>query len=282
MPVKRVRRRWVAVAFVALALGVCCSQGDTAGSTPEARVILFDSSLSGQLRPVAELACQFLEQHRSQLTGEQLAVAEEIVRREFGEEALRERILARLSETESSEHLESVLEWLDTPIGKRASAAQALANDPARLTDMKRFIEEKYENPPSSERVALIERFIEADLAAETSSNKMLFATLGAAVMIDSLKPEAERRGPEALRASSEAQKQLVMPIFKEMSAIIYQFAFENLSDEEIDSIVRFTESGAGRWYHQVTSQALTDALLETAMGVGDTYIAALDAQPAS
>lgn len=284
MPVNRVGRRWAAsaAAAAALALGLACGKGETASSAPEAPTVLFETAVSGQLQPIADLACQFLEQHRAQLTDQQLAVAEEVVRREFGAEALRRRVLARLSEAAQGEQLEPVLQWLGSPIGERAAAAQAMASDPKALTEMKHFVEEKHEHPPSSERVALIERFNEAALTAETSSNTVLFATLGAAVMIDSIKPDAERLGPEKLRASSEARKPLVIPIFKEMSAIIYQLAFDNLSDEEIGAIVQFTESDAGRWYHQITSKALADALSETAMGVGDTYVAALDANPSS
>jgi len=274
--------RFAALAVTAFGLGLSCSDGKTANSETEARETLFESALSGQVKPVAELAYQALTRSRRQLTDEQFAVAEKIVRREFGEEKLEHRILTRLADASQNEHLEAVLDWLRSPLGERVSNAWVAASDPATLSAMKSFVEEKNANPPSRRRVELIERFNESALTSEISSNTLLLAALGAAVMVDAIRPADQRIGPEELRASTDARQQLVIPIFNEMSSIVYLLVFRDFSDEELEAVVQFAESDDGRWYYQTTASALVESLLETANGIGETYVAALSKKPAS
>ena len=94
--------------------------------------------------------------------------------------------------------------------------------------------------------------------------------------------PNACRTGPEALMKSLNSQRELLKPIFEETSAVTSLFAFRNLSDEEIEALVAFSESEAGQWYHGTTSSAFLETLHETTASLGDAFLAALRAHSKS
>jgi len=94
--------------------------------------------------------------------------------------------------------------------------------------------------------------------------------------------PNIENLGPEALLDSMNSQRSLLEPIFEETSAMTSLFAFRDLSDEELEALVIFAESAAGRWYHGTTSSVFLETLRETTASLGDTFIVALLAQPPS
>ena len=65
------------------------------------------------------------------------------------------------------------------------------------------------------------------------------------------------------------SKRALLEPIFEETSAVTSLFAFRDLSDEEIEAFVIFSESEAGRWYHETTSSVFLETLRETTASLG-------------
>lgn len=274
--------------FLALLLATApiWSQGcsDTTPADPNAgmREIYALSDLPGQLPHVRGSADGALAQQQGQFTAEQLEIAKQVIGQQFASEKLEERVLELLEKQAEREHLKKTLEWLRTPLARKIMQARIAIHDPSGSAEMKSFVDQKEANPPSEKRLELIERCDAAALFSSIMSEAVLLPAYGIAVMVDTLKPEDERLGPEALLETMDSQRVLLEPIFEEMSAITSLFAFRDLSDEEIEAFVSFSESEAGKWYHGTTSGVFLDTLRETAANLGNTLVGALLAQSSS
>jgi hypothetical protein len=155
-------------------------------------------------------------------------------------------------------------------------AERASAWSPTGPMQMKSFIEQLRHNPPSQRRLALIEQYDEATKASGFATETMLLAGYGVSVMYDALKPVGERMGPQKLRDSIPTQRGVLIPIFKETSAIAAAYAFRDISDDELESFVKFAASQPGQWLYATTSTTFLDALLGKTANLGTLFLAAL------
>jgi hypothetical protein len=269
-----------------LATALVWSQGcsDTTPADPNAGMqeIYYLSDLSGQIRPVLGYVDSALAKQQAQLTAEQFEIAKQVIREQFASEKLEKRVLEFLEKRAAGEYLDEALEWLRTPLGKKIMRAKIATYSPVDPAEMTSFVEQKQANPPSQKRLELIERYDTAALLSALASTTVLLSAHGAAAMADAVKPEDERLGPEALLKSMNSQSALLEPIFEETSAVTSLFTFRDFSDEEIEALVVFSESEAGKWYHGTTSSVFLETLWETTTSLGDTFIVALPAQPSS
>jgi len=274
--------------FAALLLATASvwSQGcsDTTPADPNAgmRDIYYLSDLPGQIPPVRRYVDGALAQQHSQFTAEQLEIAKQVIREQFASEKLEKRMLEFLEKQAGREYLDETLEWLRTPLGRKIMQARIAIHGPVGSAEMTRFVEQKEVNPPSKKRLELIERYDAAAILSGMASGTVLLSAYGTAVMIDALKPEGERLGPEALLESMNSQRSLLEPIFEETSAVTSLFAFRNFSDEEVEALVIFAESEAGKWYHGTTSSVFLNTLREATANLGKALVVAILAKSSS
>lgn len=240
------------------------------------------SDLSGRIQPVLGYAKEALAKREEEFTAEQLEIAKRVIREQLASEKLEGHVLEVLEKRPADAHLDEALEWLRTPLGKKVTRAKIAICGPVDPDEMAEFAEQKRANPPSQKRLELIERYDDSALLSAMASTTVLLSSYGVAAMVEALKPEGERLGPEALLKSMNSQRALLEPIFEETFAVTSLFGFRDLSDEEIEALVVFSESEAGQWYHGITSSVFLEALRETTARLGESFTAALRAKSAS
>lgn len=267
----------------ALATGLGCEKAmETADPNAQMREIYFLSSLPGQVAPVRLYVEQALGQQRSLFSEEQFEIAESVVSNQMSAEKLEAATLKRLTEQPQREFMQEGLDWLKTPVVRKFMSLRSSAWSPAGLQQMKTYMEHEQQNPPSAERLALIERYDTATNSSGLTAETMLLAAYGVAVMHDTLQPIEARLGPQKLQESMASQRSVLGPIFKETSMVAHKFAFSQASDEEVAAIVEFSESDAGQWLFTTMSTTFLNAALESTANLGTLFIAALPEPPAS
>jgi hypothetical protein len=259
-----------------------CSEPQPKDPNAGVREIYALSDLPARIAHVVDYANEALAKQREQFAEEPFEIAKRVIREQLAPERLEEQVLESLAERAEREHVEVALEWLESPLGEKVVRDRAASYEPADPEEVASFVEGTRVNPPSRKRLELIERYGAAAHLSRMTSESVLLSAYGVAVMVDSLKPEPERQGPQALKASMISKRALLEPIFQETSAVSSLFAFRDLSDEELGTLVSFSESESGRWYHDTTSSVFLDALLDTTANLGSALLVALAAQPAS
>jgi len=259
-----------------------CSNPAHAEANAGMREIYRLSDLSGRIQLVLGYADEALAKQQAQFTAEQLEIAKQVLREQLAAEKLERRLLETLEKRPGGEYLDAALGWLRTPLGKKITRARIASYGPVDPAEMADFAEQKQANPPSEKRLELIERYGDTALLSAMESTTMLLSTYGVAAMVDALKPEDERLGPEALLSSMNSRRALLEPIFQETSAVTCQFAFRDFSDAELEALVAFSESDAGQWYHGMTSSVFLETLREATASLGEAFVAALRARSES
>jgi hypothetical protein len=261
---------------------LACSETIPVEPNPAMEEIYRLSDLRGQIETVIEYIDGALEPHRATFTAEQFEVAEELVKKQFAAEKLEQETLERLTAQSSPEFLDETLAWLRTPIVAKVMQAKSATWSPKGMAGMKSVVDQRQKNPPSSKLFELIERYDQAASQSEVAQDTIQLSGLAVAVMADSLRPAPEQQGITALQASMNARRNLIKPFFKEMSIVTSLVYFQDLSEEEIEAFVTFSESEAGKWYYETTSSAFLETLQEVAENLGAIFVAVLQAQPSS
>jgi hypothetical protein len=261
---------------------LACSETTPVEPNPAMDEIYWLSDLQGQIETVVEYTNGALDPQREQFTAEQFEVAKQLVREQFAAKKLTQMTLARLQAEGSSPFVDEALAWLQTPTVRKVMKAKGATWSPTGLAGMKSVVDQRKQDPPSEKRLELVERYDQAAGQSEVVQSTIQMSGLAVAVMADSLEPAPEQQGIPALQASMNARRKLIKPFFKEMSIVTSLVYFHDLSEEEIEAFVAFSESEAGRWYYETTSSAFLDTLQEVAEDLGRVFVAALQAQPSS
>jgi len=277
----RALSKWLVIPAALVAMS--CEQAmEPADPNAKMREIYFLSFLPGQVQPVETYVLQALDQQQQLFTPEQLKIGRQVVSEATRADKLEALTVERLAEQPQREFLDEGLEWLKTPPVRKFMALAAATWTADGMDDMKQYFLSEAENPPSDERMALIERYDQATNYSGLSAETMLLAAYGVAVMHDSLQPVEERVGPKKLQDEMATQRPVLTPIFKETSIVAHKFAFSQSTDEEVKAIVEFAESIPGQWLYTTISTTFLNAVLEATANLGGQFVAALpEEQPA-
>jgi hypothetical protein len=276
--------RMFAVLLLAISLvwSTGCSESPPADPNAGMRELYDLSDLPRQVQPLAAFIESTLEQQRAQFTSEQFEVAKQVIRTQFNPDDLAGQARDRVEKQPQRDLLGATLESLRSPAVRNVIQAKVTVLRPSRAEEMKAFFEQERASPATQKRRELIERYDRSARASSIAAEIMLLSANCVTVMANALTPPEERLGPAALRKSTIERQKLLEPIFEEMTLVVSLFGFRNISDEELESFVTFSESEAGKWYYEITSAALLGTLRDITANLDTVFIAALPTRPSS
>jgi hypothetical protein len=231
--------------------------------------IFFLSGLEAQLDVVGEslgAAIALQIQHLPPAQGQAL---ERAVLREFSADALQREVERYLERAHQSRHAELVLQWLRSPIGRRIAKLDLAAARPEGAPALQTHALNIGSNPPSAARVSLIRELDAAtgmtDFTVDAALTSALATTLGANAEL----PPAKQGVESDIRASVEAQRGVLRPEIEKMTTSSMLYSYQSLEDGELRSYIDFSNSEAGRWYHESVKSALLSTLEGASTRVG-------------
>lgn len=165
--------------------------------------------------------------------------------------------------------IDEVLAWLASDTGRRITAIEEKASEPAealKMMESGRKVLEGIDAP----RAALINRMLDATKAAEFNASVMINTT-GAVLRGVELAAGDAPESPEAdkLIARLRERRPQIVAAMRGDAAAGFAYLYATLSDAEVGQYVRFAESDAGTKYHDVTGRAIEIALTEGAQEMG-------------
>jgi hypothetical protein len=211
-------------------------------------------SLSG----IADIVTTFPEQIHRQLhrpdtvaDSDTVAAVEQRLRSAYSSmdmmAVLNDYVASRLS----SNQLDSILAWYDSPLGRRLAEAERQAETAAGREGMQAFLTEFDKQPVARERVRLVRRFEEAGRLARINLAVMRALYETEFVAVNALRPSQARLDGEHLQAQMQQQfydvRELILPgLAVNMMAISY-YTLRSFNNSEISSYIAFLESGNGQ-----------------------------------
>jgi hypothetical protein len=176
---------------------------------------------------------------------------------------MQEKVRAKMSSALSEKQIDDVLVWLDAPLGRRITALENAANDPAAAPKMQAYAAEVQRNPARDSRIQLIRELNRAS-GAEDMMNTITEATaLASTLGINAAQPVQRQIPAERIRKLIKDNMPRIHKQTAQFAMLAFLYTYRELSDQEVETYLKFAKSASGVAYHKSSATGFTDALLE-------------------
>lgn len=204
---------------------------------PFAREVVLQADLGGEPSGPAEIR----------------AVAE-IMERHYEPGKMNDELVVNLKRQLDVERMGRYLEMLRRPIALKMNSREIREVPPEAVKET----QEKYrKNPPSPERVKLLQSIDDATRTTEVALE--MSATISRS-MVDTMLAELQKKGknvPKEARQMVASQLNTMRDQARAQIRSVHFAAYRNASDEELAEYVKLIDTDTGRWGHEVLANAI-------------------------
>lgn len=188
----------------------------------------------------------------------------------FAPKKLRETMLSELNAKLTAQDVKEVLQWLDSPTGKKCTRLEEAASTSEAQADMQQYAAKLQASPPTSERLKALREFDSAVKATEGAVDTAINTQVALALAIIATFP-AERQMPlDAVSREMEKNRPALEANVRSQVLISHLYTYRSLTEAEIRVYAAFAKSPAGLKYHSASRDAFKKAILEGAVKWGD------------
>lgn len=185
-----------------------------------------------------------------------------VARDAYRGDSLRAELAQRLAERPGAAHLGEVRAFLHGSAWQRLSKARAYIRTPTGQKALATFLAQIASRPPNEQRLSRVRQLLHASRDIEVMSALSFTATRAALeATVDALPPELAR-GYEQWRSSQQESAESFERSVTRTLLLQDYFALHALSDAQLEEVLRFWRSDAGRWWAEARAEE-TRALVE-------------------
>lgn len=193
---------------------------------------------------------------------EVLNVFNSVVKVRYSPDYYRSSMLKTLDEALTMEELLELVEWYNSPLGKKILQLEAFANNPTNEASIERYIEERLSKQvPRSSRAELIQELMIALDLVEHGTELAATASIGVQRLLKEVMPVTKKyftKPSPALKAREKPEIRREMQ--KKMKGILF-YTFRTVSDEEIRLYLDFSRESAMKNFQRGQAQAIARML---------------------
>jgi hypothetical protein len=146
----------------------------------------------------------------------------------------------------------NIVQWLESPLGKRLLEAELHTIKPESQPEIARYLADLQTNPPSQERIQLIQEFEES---AELTT---IVVALFEAVARDSLMgireiSDNKAMSEEEIDQQINAIKAMITQVMWQQMILLSHYAYRNFTEAEIRQYIQYLDSDIGKVYKQMS-----------------------------
>lgn len=205
----------------------------------------------------------------SPLTAQQLKIIYARIPLAYAKEDIRPGIIAVLANRLTAADAQIVLEWLDSPLGRKCTALESAAAAPEALQAMQDYAAELQQSPPSQERVALLGDLGKAVKAAENAVEVVMNTQLAVAAGMLAALPAEQQKPIAVIRDQIEQFRPQVTAAMENQTALAFLYTYQELTEDEIKRYLYFARSDMGARYHTAASDGIEQALTAGSLKLG-------------
>jgi hypothetical protein len=168
----------------------------------------------------------------------------------------------------SRQDVEAVLQWLDSPVGKRITRLEEAGSSPAALAEMESM---KVQLLKDADRVKLIKRFDAAIKGSEYSADLMMNVQVAMATSMAAILAPDDPTVHEQIFAAVSANRSQIELEARDKTLQSFLYTYRSLNEEELNRYIDFISSGVGVRYHEVMKQGMNSGFLSASRSVGKT-----------
>lgn len=221
------------------------------------------SGLEKQIRQIPLQVLAGFDKDGKKLPPQRYTALRRVLSQAYNGQTLEQHVYKRLHSELTHELATKTLGWLRTDLARKITKLEEQASTPQAIQQMQAFAKKFDSNPPTQQRLGLARRIALATDAAELLLDITESSTFGLAMALDAMLPPDQRQGEARLRVQLERQRPTLRENYEQLSTVSSLFAYQSLSDAELERYVDFLESELGTQYTLLANTALKDALYE-------------------
>ena len=211
----------------------------------------------------------FSDEQGSALSAQQLKIIHARIPQAYAADDIRPGIEAVLAARLTAADAEFVLDWLDSPLGRKCTALESAAAAPEALRAMQAYARKLQQSPPPPTRVALLDELATAVKAVDNAVEIVMNTQLAVAAGMMAAMPEEQQKPLGVIHDQLEQLRPQITAAVQSQTGIAFLYTYQALSEDEIGRYLAFAQSPEGKRYHAAASEGIEQALTAGSLKLG-------------
>jgi hypothetical protein len=176
------------------------------------------------------------------------AALNRVLATEFQPEAFLTAFGVQLRLADSAGQTPALLQWLRSDLARKLAGLEQRAYLPASHQSLVEYAAALTATPPPEARLLLIHRIYDATRTCDMEVESTIALVYTTAQAIDPALPPEKRYTSSELDRALGPVKSRYRSVLKNARLVHYLYAFQSISDDELERYARFLESDSGKW----------------------------------
>lgn len=191
-----------------------------------------------------------------------------ILKDAYQADRIKRHLLARFQKSLDPACIEAVLSWLRSPLGRKITKLEEAASTPEGVRQMTMYAAMLQSDPPPQERLRLVERLDEAIKATDLMLDMATITVNETMNGVVAAMPQQVDMDPVTLSRHLKTHREEMRKQFQKAATTTFLYAYQPLSDKELEEYIAFAESEHGKRYHKVVHEEFKEIQLDAAYHV--------------
>lgn len=229
--------------------------------------------LSGAKKQLEEIPDYFdaqSVQYQTKMKPEVYTKVRQIMEDAFRSETLYQAVVNYFKDNFDRQKLITVLDWLEFPLTKKMSQLEVESSSVEAIQEMKKFAAGLQNNPPTQERLALVQELDKVVGASDTAVGAMLAMYQTLIKTMNPFFPPEEQLKEGQLEEQLNKAKMQLQSVSKDNTLISFLYTYRSVSDDELRRYIDFYKTDTGSWFTKMANEALIKAVEKCSEDMGN------------
>lgn len=239
-------------------------------ASPDAREVLAASPIDDIVGQYPEMMSQGIRDGLKQSGQVPPMVADTIgyvVSSSYRADDIERKIVSSLEASMTSQQLEAVNDWYQTPVAKKIAQAEIAASAPAAWSEMRSRAAALNAANKGTAREALFDRFDRASRATASAVDTTIAVQLGLATAMAALSNNSVHYAQ--IQKRLENQRPMLQGMVGQQVYDSYLFTYQDISLQEMNLYLDFLESDAGGNFTRVVTDSIQESITAPIENIG-------------
>ncbi len=210
------------------------------------------------------------------LTSEQPEVEEKIaaiMKESFDIVLVKENLNSFLLQNTDINFFENIIQWLETPLAQKIKEEELSSSGPGSQTELLRYIADLQSNPPSQDRIAIIQEVERTTKLSELSTYIVIEMMRGMFKSFNLTLPEDKRKSIGEIEEEIKTIKPAIQNSLRQQMILKSFYSYRNISNEELIKYIEFYKSNTGETEIYVVGKAIANVIKQWFVEVTEKLI---------
>ncbi|MCP4265772.1 MAG: hypothetical protein GY777_09380 [Candidatus Brocadiaceae bacterium] len=167
----------------------------------------------------------------------------------------------------------NLINWLETPLAQKIKEEELSSSGPGSQAKLLRYIADLQTNPPSQDRITIIQEVERTTKLSELSTYIAMETIRGMLGSFNLTLPEGKRKSMGEIEEEIQAIKPSIQNSLQQQMILTSFYSYRNISNEELIEYIEFYKSNTGKAEILVVGKAIANVIKEWFVDVTEKLI---------